>query len=125
MAVRALPRSHARAPLHVAGLPPAILLLTLAAPALDLLGIVQPVLSVSSPAMVASAAATLVLLVFWARYPRTSWLFAAALASIAGLSMRLVGADVAPLLSLLSIVALGVGGAFASGDVNDVSLGAV
>jgi hypothetical protein len=32
--------------------------------------------------------------------------------------MRLVGADVAPALSLLSVVALGIGGAFASADLS-------
>src|SRR5439155_45102 len=50
----------------------------------------------------------------WARYPRTSWLAAACLAAVASLGMRAVGADVAPLLSLLAVVALGIGGAFAS-----------
>jgi uncharacterized membrane protein YvlD (DUF360 family) len=64
--------------------------------------------------MLATAVASLTLLVIWARYPRTSWLAAAGLASVASLVMRIVGADVAPLLSLLAVVALGIGGAFAS-----------
>jgi uncharacterized membrane protein YvlD (DUF360 family) len=64
--------------------------------------------------MLATAVASLTLLVIWARYPRTSWLAAAGLASVASLVMRIVGADVAPLLSLLVVVALGIGGAFAS-----------
>jgi hypothetical protein len=54
------------------------------------------------------------LLLSWARYPRTSWLAAACLAGLASVGMRAAGADVAPLLSLLAVVALGIGGAFSS-----------
>jgi hypothetical protein len=122
MAVRALARSRARISPRARALPPAVLSLTLAAPALDLFSSVQPALSLSTGAMVANAAGTLVLALVWARFPRTGWLFAAALASLAGLSMRVVGADVAPLLCLLSVLALGVGGAFASDDVQDINL---
>ena len=56
--------------------------------------------------------ASITLVVMWARYPRTGWLAAAFLASMASLVMRIVGADVAPLVSLLAVVALGIGGAF-------------
>jgi len=59
--------------------------------------------------LIASGAAAAALLIVWLRFPRTTWLFAASLATIASLVMRLVGADVAPMLSLLSVVALGVG----------------
>jgi hypothetical protein len=53
----------------------------------------------------------------WLRFPRTNWLAAAFLAALAGFALRLAGADVAPLLSLLSIVAVGLGGGFASSEV--------
>jgi hypothetical protein len=122
MAVRALSRSPTRATKQSASLSPGLLAVPLAAPALDLFSLVQPAVTLSSEALVANAAAVLVLALVWARFPRTSWLVAAALASLAGLSMRLVGADVAPLLCLLSVVALGVGGAFSSDDVQDINL---
>jgi hypothetical protein len=64
--------------------------------------------------LLASLVASAILVLSWVRFPRTSWLLAAALATCASVAMRLVGADVAPLLSLLAIVALGIGGAFAS-----------
>ena len=114
MAVRALPRTHARAPHLTAQLSPAVLALALIAPALDLLAFVEPMTLVSVVAVVGTAGTGAVLLMIWARYPRTSWLAAASLASFASLSMRLVSADVAPALSLLALVALGLGGAFAS-----------
>jgi hypothetical protein len=114
MAVTALPRTHARAPLRAATLPPGVLVLTLIAPALDLLAIVQPGVLVPGFGIVATGFAAAALALTWARYPRTSWLAAASLAGCAGLALRLVGADVAPVLSLLAIVALGIGGAFAS-----------
>jgi hypothetical protein len=59
----------------------------------------------------------MVLLLMWLRFPRTNWLAAAGIAATAGFALRLVGADVAPLLSLLSIVAIGLGGGFASAEV--------
>ena len=114
MAVSALPRSQARAPLVATSLPPRLLLATLVAPALDLLGMVQPGAAWPALDVVVATLAAVLLLGAWARYPRTGWLAAAALAACASLAMRLVGAEVAPVLSLLSILALGVGGAFAS-----------
>ena len=41
-------------------------------------------------------------------------LAAACLAAFASLALRFVGADIAPALSLLAVIALGIGGAFAS-----------
>ena len=114
MAVTALPRTRARSPLRAATLAPGVLALTLIAPALDLLAIVQPGVLVPGFGVVATALAAAALALAWARYPRTSWLAAASLSACAGLGLRLVGADVAPVLSLLAVVALGVGGAFAS-----------
>ena len=114
MAVTALPRTRTRAPFQAATLAPGVLVLTLIAPALDLLAIVQPGVLVPGVGVVATALAAAALAVTWVRYPRTSWLAAASLAGCAGLALRLVGADVAPVLSLLAIVALGIGGAFAS-----------
>jgi hypothetical protein len=64
--------------------------------------------------VLAASLAAAVLLVVWAHFPRTSWLAAASLAAVAGVALRIVGADVAPGLSLLAVVALGIGGAFAS-----------
>ncbi len=114
MAVSALFGARARAPVVAASLPPVVLVLTLIAPALDLLAMVQPAASLPGLGLVATAVASVSLLFTWARYPRTGWLAAACLASVASLGMRVVGADVAPLLSLLAVVALGIGGAFAS-----------
>jgi hypothetical protein len=114
MAVSALWRTHARSPLVATSLPPVVLVLTLIAPALDLLAIVQPAAAVPSLGLLATGLASVLLVVSWARYPRTSWLAAASLAGIASVGMRALGADVAPLLSLLAVVALGIGGAFAS-----------
>jgi hypothetical protein len=95
-------------------LPPVVLVLVLIAPALDLLAMVQPAVAVPSLGLLATGLASVMLLVSWGRYPRTSWLAAASLAAIASTGMRAVGADVAPLLSLLAVLALGIGGAFAS-----------
>ncbi len=97
MAVSALSSARARGHLVAHALPPMVLVLTLVAPALDLLAIVQPAATVPPLGMLATAVASLTLLVIWARYPRTSWLAAAGLAGIASLVMRIVGADVAPL----------------------------
>src|SRR6266851_9162865 len=114
MAVSALPRTRARAPRVATSLPPVVLALVLTAPALDLLAIVQPAAAVPSLGLLATGLASVLVVVSWARYPRTSWLAAASLAGIASLGMRAVGADVAPLQSLLMVVALGIGGAFSS-----------
>jgi len=83
-------------------------------PALDLLASVQPRVGVPTIGLVAASVATAALLVVWAHYPRTSWLAAASLAAFASLALRFVGADIAPALSLLAVLALGIGGAFAS-----------
>jgi hypothetical protein len=91
-----------------------VLLVTLLAPALDLLHSVQPSPLLGGPTLVASIATGAILLLAWARFPRTSWLAAATLAGVAGVGLRLVEADVAPALSLLAVLALGAGGAFAS-----------
>src|ERR1700738_5161699 len=114
MAVSALSRTQARTPLVATSLPPVVLVLTLVAPALDLLAIVQPAAAVPSLGLLATGLASVVLGLSWGRYPRTNWLAAACLAGLASVGMRAVGADVAPLLSLLAVVALGIGGAFAS-----------
>jgi hypothetical protein len=74
---------------------------------------------VPSLGLLAIGCSSAVLGVSWARYPRTSWLAAASLAGAASLGMRVVGVDVAPLLSLLAVVALGIGGAFASPHVGE------
>jgi hypothetical protein len=113
MAVSALPRARTRAPLQSVTLGPGVLALTLIAPALDLLHIVQPGLGLASAGLVASGIGCAVLLAAWVRFPRTSWLAAAGLAALASFAMRLMGADVAEVLSLLAVVALGIGGAFA------------
>jgi hypothetical protein len=91
-----------------------VLALALVPAALDLLKLVQPGLAgaLMLPTGVASAAAAAVLLVMWIRFPRAAWLAAASFAACASLALRLFGADIAPALSLLSILALGVGGAF-------------
>src|SRR5258708_23510855 len=106
MAVRALPFSFARAPLAATGVPPAVLALTLIAPALDLFFAVQPVPGLVFATSAASALAAAALLVSWIRFARTSWLFAACLAAIAGLAMRLVRAALGPVLSVLTVASL-------------------
>lgn len=114
MAVTVFTRSHRHARHAAAALPPVALLATLIAPALDLVHALQPGVGLSGAALLASGAASLVLLAFWARYPRTGWLAAAALAALASVAVRLAGAEVGAALSVLAIFALGLGGAFAS-----------
>src|SRR5437879_6049682 len=114
MAVSALPRSRAGAPLKTATLPPIMLVLTLVPPALDLLRPVEPAVALPALGLVAASMAAAVLIVAWAHFPRASWLAAASLAAVASVGLRLVGADIAPGLSLLAVIALGIGGAFAS-----------
>src|SRR5215471_9667124 len=121
MAVRAIPRTRALDSRQKAALPALVLTVTLFAPILDVLGLVQPAALISRAAVIAAALATVALVACWARFPRTNWLAAASLAASAGFALRLLGADVAPLLSLLSIVALGIGGAFATHDERDLS----
>lgn len=120
MAVRALPHIHARTADRAASLPPVVLAVALAPPALDLFGRVQPGLlgALELPMLVAAGLATLLLLLTWLRFPRTSWLAAATFAACAAFALRLAGADVASGLSLLAIVALGVGGGFGSAEVS-------
>jgi hypothetical protein len=96
-------------------LQPVVLVLTLIAPALDLLAVVQPGAAVPTIGLVGAGLASAALLLAWTRYPRTSWLAAASLASAASLGSRFMGAELAPAMSLLAVVALGLGGAFASG----------
>jgi len=99
-----------------------VLLLALIAPTLDVLMRVQPADFLATVALAASAGAGAVLLLVWARHPRTAWLAAASLACFASVALRLAGADVAPAFSLLSIVALGLGGAFAPPRETDTLL---
>ena len=76
MAVRALPKPRAEAPPQTVAIPTALLALSLLAPAVDLLKLIAPWLNLGNLALVASAAGTAALLLAWARFPRTSWLFA-------------------------------------------------
>jgi hypothetical protein len=114
MAVSALSRTRAGVPLQAATLSPAVLLLALVAPGIDLLTMAQTSLNAPLLGVLSTSVASAVLLVIWVRWARTSWLAAAVLASCASLAMRLAGADVAQVFSLLAVVALGIGGAFAS-----------
>jgi hypothetical protein len=97
------------------------LTVTLVAPLLDLFGRVSGVPVLGVVALVASAAGSAVLLLSWLRFPRTAWLAAATLAAVASFALRFGGVEVAPLLSLLAVVALGLGGAFASPDQSAAS----
>jgi hypothetical protein len=123
MAVRIVAHTQAR-PAHqpVVGLPPVALAIALIPSALDLLQIVQPALiaALAGPAAWASGLAAAVLAGVWLRYPRATWLLAASFAACASLALRLVAAELGPLLSLLSIIALGVGGAFATSEISPV-----
>jgi hypothetical protein len=120
MAVRVLPHSPARPADQAAHVPALVLAAALVPAALDLLKLVQPGLGpyLGLPGVVACGAACLLLVLMWLRFPRASWLAAASLAVAASLVLRVLGADVAPLLSLLSIVALGLGGGFANPEAS-------
>jgi hypothetical protein len=122
MAIRIAAQASARPAAQATGLPPVVLAIALVPAALDLLRMVQPGLVgvLNTPTSVAAAVSAAVLLAMWLRFPRTSWLLAASFAACASLALRLVGADVGPALSLLSILALGVGGAFVSSEVSPV-----
>jgi hypothetical protein len=125
MAVRVLAQSStSRAAPRAAALPVAVLALALLPAALDLLRLVQPGVSqaLSLPTALASAAAAAVLVVMWLRFPRAAWLAAAAFAACSSLALRLLGADIAPALSLLSILAIGLGGGFLSADATPVEV---
>ena len=115
MAVTTLPRALAGVRSSGA-VHPLALLACLVAPGLDLLGLVQGQAGLPLLSLVASAGAGVLLLVVWARHLREAWLAAAALAMLASGALRLLAASgrQAPILSLLAVLALGVGGAFAS-----------
>jgi hypothetical protein len=123
MAVRALPHTPAQHAAQATSLPVFVLALALVPAALDLLKLVQPALGsyLAVPDLIAGGAAASVLLLMWLRFPRTNWLAAASIAALAGLALRLSGAEVAPLLSLLAIVAVGVGGGYANPEVSSAS----
>lgn len=97
-------------------------MLSLVAPGLDLFGMVGGTSTPAIVALLASSAAAAALLMVYVRYPRTSWLPAAVLATCASLALRLIGADGAPLMALLGILALGTGGAFATSRADAASL---
>jgi hypothetical protein len=114
MAVRALPRSSVRPTTRAGALPALVLFLALLPLAADLLVTVEPALSPVRTGLVLATPAACALVVSWLRFPHTSWLAAASVAALASVALRSVAIDVAPMLSLLSIVALGIGGAFAT-----------
>ena len=123
MAIHIIAHARVRPASQVRAVPALAWALVLAPAASDLLRIVQPDLmgAVTSATAIASGAAAGVLVALWLRSARLLWLFAAAFAACASLAMRLVGGEVAPLLSLLSILALGIGGAFASPELSPLS----
>src|SRR3954470_22795404 len=114
MAVTVLARPHAGTHVATSAVPLAVIVVALVAPALDLLRVVQPSMALREVAALASGAAALLMVLVWARSPRTMWLAAASLAAVASLGLRLVGADLGAGLSLLALLGLGVGGAFSS-----------
>ncbi|HEY2592573.1 MAG TPA: hypothetical protein VGK33_01585 [Chloroflexota bacterium] len=123
MAVRALATGTVDTAYQPAGgIPPIALAVVLVPAALDLLAAVMPALAQTllMPGAVASGAAAAVMLLAWLRFPRASWLAAAMFAAAISAVLRLNGDQVAWLVSLLSIVALGIGGGFASGDLSPV-----
>jgi hypothetical protein len=116
MAVKALPHTLVELS-QVGSLGPAVLLLILVAPALDLLASALPTVPFAAEAtLVTTGAASIILLLTWIRAPRATWIAAAGLASLASLGLRLGQANGAPALALLAILALGLGGAFATSD---------
>jgi hypothetical protein len=93
-----------------------VLLACLVAPGLDLLGLVQSTAALPLLSLVACAGAATLLMVVWLRHLREAWLSAAVLAMLASGALRLA-TDAGPeasLLSLLAVVALGLGGAYSS-----------
>src|ERR687887_377215 len=114
MAVTALPRSQAKVTQAVGSVHPTVLLACLVVPALDLLAIVQPHAALAGLALGACGLGGLLLGVSWLRQPRAAWLSAAALAMVASGALRTAGMQEADPLSLLGVVALGTGGAFAA-----------
>ncbi len=122
MAVRALATGSVHAPYQPTAVPPIALAMVLVPAAMDLLTAVMPALAqtMQTPSAVASGAAAALLVVMWLRCPRASWLAGAAVAAGVSAVLRLNGEEVAALVSLLSIVTLGIGGGFASGDFSPV-----
>ncbi|MBV9580747.1 MAG: hypothetical protein JO057_19370 [Chloroflexi bacterium] len=118
MAVRAVSTPQVGISDHGVTLPAAVLALALVPVALDLLSVIQPALSeiLLTASLVAAGAAAAVMLLMWMRFPRAGWLAAATLAAGASLVLRLSGTEGAPLLALLSVLALGIGGGFASSE---------
>ncbi len=129
MAVRALAPSPVEVDLDVTvegeaaypspvGIPPLALALVLIPVAIDLLTTVMPTLAQTMllPGVAASCVAAALMLVLWLRVPGAIWLAAATIAAGISVALRLNGDELAALLSLLSIVALGVGGGFASAE---------
>jgi hypothetical protein len=116
MAVRVLPRSLAQSTDRSPSLPVLVLGVVLVPSALDLLNVVQPGSGVlqTTALILATGVAAILLCMMWLRFPRTNWVAAASLAALVGFALRLAGADLAPLLSLLAILALGLGGGYAS-----------
>jgi hypothetical protein len=98
------------------GLPPLALAVVLVPVAIDLLTTVMPTLvrPMLLPSTVASVVAAVLMLVLWLRFPRASWVAAATIAAAISVFLRLNGEEVAALVSLLSVVALGIGGGFAA-----------
>src|SRR5687768_5871923 len=114
MAVTVLHPTRARSQQAAASLPWVVLVAALTAPAFDLLTLVQPAVDLSGASLLGSAAGAVLLMAMSTRHPRTNWLVAACLAAGSSAVLRMAGFDLAPFLSLLALLALGVGGAFAS-----------
>jgi hypothetical protein len=90
--------------------------------AIDLLTTVMPALAQTMllPSTVASAVAAALLLVLWLRVSNlrdAGWVAAATIAAGISVVLRVNGDELAALVSLVSVVALGIGGGFASSDV--------
>jgi hypothetical protein len=116
MAVTVLRQTRARSLGVAASVPTGMLFLALLPSLADLLRIVQPPLVSPGAQLACAAVAAVSLLLVWIRLPRTNWVIAAWLAALASVTLRVVGSEVAPFLSLLVVLALGIGGAFASHD---------
>ena len=115
MAVTTLPRTHSRrASVEATSLPPLVLVAALTPLGLDLLARLETTITLETAALVCAGIAVVGLALTWLRYPRTAWLAAAVLAVVASLALRIVGAQVAPVLSLLAVLAIGIGGGFSS-----------
>jgi hypothetical protein len=101
-----------------------VLLVALVVPGLDLLALLQTHAIVPGLSLAGCGLAGVLLGLTWLRQPRETWLGSAALAVAASAALRLIGAPEAPLLSLMAVVALGIGGAFAAPGLDlDATLG--